>query len=110
MVLMHDVGAVPCPGGIQPPLADALGDIAAAVVYLEKLSERIQMGVLPGERDPATIPPNTLIAVRRNCQCVSRHAERALASMNPRRAQTVRNAADHVREVETLRYADGKSR
>lgn len=106
MALMQDVVAAAYGSGIQPALAEVLGEIAAVVVCLEQLSERIQMGVVLGERDAAAIPPSTLIALRRNCQCVARHSRRALAAMSPRRAEAVRAVAAHVREVELLRFRE----
>lgn len=104
MTVVHDAGAATRSGGSQPQLADVLGEIAAAVTYLEKLSERIHVGELPGERAAAAIPLSTLIAVRRSCQCVTRHSGRALAAMSPRRAEAVDAVAEHVREVELLRF------
>jgi hypothetical protein len=95
-------------GDTQPQLADVLGEIAAAMTYLETLSERIHVGDLPGERDAAAIPPSTLIAVRRSCQRVSRHSGRALAAMSPRRAEAVGAAAEHLREVERLRFGSDR--
>lgn len=104
MALMQDTGAGACTGGVQPQLAETLGEIAAAVAYLERLSERIHWGAVPGERDADAIPPSTLIALRRSCQCVARHSHRALTAMSPRRAEAACVVAAHVREVELLRF------
>lgn len=106
MALAHDAPASSPPGGTEPQLADVLGEIAAARTYLETLSERLHVGVLPGERDAAVIPPSTLIAVRRSCQRVARHSGRALAAMSPRRAEAVGEAAEQLREVELLRFRE----
>lgn len=92
----------------EPHLADVLGEIAAAMTYLETLRERIQVGALPGERDAAAIPSSTLIAVRRSCQRVTRHSGLALAAMSPRRAEAVGAAAEQIREVELLRFRRGR--
>lgn len=95
-------------GSPRPQLADVLGEIAAAMTFLETLRERIQVGTLPGERDAAAIPPGTLAAVRRSCQRVARHSGRALAAMSPRRAEAVGAAAEQLREIELLRFGRGR--
>jgi hypothetical protein len=93
--------------GGAPDVADVLGDIAAAVTYLETLSERLHRDAAPpDERDAAAIPTGTLVAVRRSCRQAARHADRALAAMSPRRAAEARAAAAQLREVERLRCAD----
>lgn len=93
----------------DPQVGEVLGEIAAAVTYLETLSQRLHVGVLPGERDVAAIPPSTLSALRRSCQRVTRHTDLALEAMSPRRAAEVRHAAAQVRDVERLRFR-GRSR
>lgn len=108
MALGHDAGAAARSGDAEPQLAAVLGEIAAAMTYLQGLSERIHVGELPGERNAAVIPPSTLIAVRRSCQRVTRHSGRALAAMSPRRAAAVGAAAEHVREVELLRFGSDR--
>ncbi len=90
--------------GGDPQVDDVLGEIAAAVTYLETLGERLRVGVVPpGELDATAIPPSTLIAVRRSCQRIARHSGRALAAMSPRRAAEVGAAAAQIREIELLR-------
>lgn len=108
MALADDAGAATRSDNPGHQLADVLGEIAAAMTYLEKLSERIHVGELPGERDATAIPPSTLPAVRRSCQRVTRHSGRALAAMSPRRAEAVDAVAEHVREVELLRFGGGR--
>lgn len=109
MASAHDGQAAGNRRNGDPQMGDVLGDIAAAVTYLETLSQRLQVGVLPGERDIAAIPPSTLSAVRRSCQHVTRHTDVALEAMSPRRAAEVRHAAAQVRDVERLRFR-GRSR
>jgi hypothetical protein len=104
MAVVHDRLAPLGPHSSDPQVGDVLGEIAAAVAYLERLSESLHVGVLPGEGDAAAIPPSTLIAVRRSCQRVRRHSGRALAAMSPRRAEQADAVAAQVREVELLRF------
>jgi hypothetical protein len=103
MAVAHDPRIAPGRSGGDPQVEDVLGEIAAAVTYLETLRERLHVGALPGECDAAAIPPSTLIAVRRSCQRIARHSGRALAAMSPRRAAQVGAVAAQVREVELLR-------
>lgn len=78
--------------------------MAAAIAYLETLSVRLHVGEQSGEPNAAAISPSTLIALRRSCQRVARHADRALTAMSPRRAAAARAAATQLREIETLRF------
>ena len=91
--------------GDVPQIAEVVAEMAAAIAYLETLSVRLHAGDRPGERDVAAIPPGTLVALRRSCQRVARHSDRALTAINPRRAAAVRAAAVQLREVETLRFS-----
>src|SRR6185312_6872196 len=86
-------------------VADVVGEIAAAMAYLETLVVRLQAAHEPGGRDAGAIPPKTLIALRRSCQRVERHSHRALLAICPRRAEAARSAAAQLREVEALRFS-----
>jgi len=81
-----------------------IGEIAAAMAYLETLAVRLHAAHEQGDHGVPAIPPSTLIALRRSCQRVSRHSDRALTAINPRRAAAARDAAAQLREVETLRF------
>lgn len=96
-------------GGGVPQVAEVAAEIAAAIAYLETLSVRLHVDDQPGAREVAAIPPSTLVALRRSCQRVARHSDRALTAMNPRRAAAARAAAMQLREIETLRF-QGRAR
>ena len=85
-------------------VADVVGEIAAAMAYLETLTVRLQAAHGPEGRSAAAIPPSTLIALRRSCQRVELHSHRALVALCPRRAAAARSAAAQIREVEALRF------
>jgi hypothetical protein len=105
MTLPHDRQApAGRTGGSHPQVGEVVAEMAAAIAYLEALSVRLYVSDQPGERDAAAIPPSTLIALRRSCQRVARHSDRALTAMNPRRAAAARDAAKQLREVERLRF------
>lgn len=91
-------------GAGVPQVAEVIGEMAAAIAYLETLSGRLHVDDQPGEQVGAAIPPSTLIALRRSCQRVAKHSDRALTAVNPRRAAAARDAARQVREIETLRF------
>jgi hypothetical protein len=110
MALPHD-GHAPGgrAGGGVPEIAEVVAEMAAAIAYLEALSARLHVGDQPAGRDAAAIPPGTLVALRRSCERVARHADRALTAMSPRQAAAIRAAAMQLREIETLRF-DGRTR
>lgn len=95
-------------GGSAPQVAEVVAEIAAAIAYLETLSTRLHASDRPGDREATAIPPSTLVALRRSCQRVARHSDRALTAMNPRRAAAARAAAMQLREIEMLRF-DGRA-
>ncbi|MBS1869852.1 MAG: hypothetical protein JSS99_09325 [Actinobacteria bacterium] len=92
--------------GSAAQVADVLGEIAAAMAYLETLAVRLHAQPEPGSRDAAAIPPSALIALRRSCQRVERHSHRALVAMCPQRAAAAKSAAAQLREVEALRFSE----
>ncbi|HEV7772856.1 MAG TPA: hypothetical protein VGO48_06170 [Conexibacter sp.] len=96
-------------GGSAPQVAEVVAEIAAAIAYLETLSVQLHVSDQPGEREAATIPSSTLVALRRSCQRVAQHSDRALTAMNPGRAAAARAAAMQLREIELLRF-DGRAR
>jgi len=75
------------------------------MAYLEAVSVRLHADADEGQRTSEAIPPSTLIALRRSCQRVARHSDRALVALCPRRAAAAKRAAAQIREVETLRFA-----
>jgi hypothetical protein len=91
-------------GGSQPQVGEVVAEMAAAIAYLETLSARLHVSDQPGERGAGAVSPSTLIALRRSCQRVARHSDRALTAMNPRRAAAARDAAKQLREIEMLRF------
>lgn len=95
--------------GTAVQVADVIGEIAAAMAYLETLAVRLHAAHEPGDHGAAAIPPSTLIALRRSCQRVERHSHLALVALSPRRAAAVRSAAAQIREVEALRFG-GRAR
>jgi hypothetical protein len=74
------------------------------MAYLEAVSVRLRADAEEGQRKSVAIPPRTLIALRRSCQRVARHSDRALAALCPQRAAAARHAAAQIREVEMLRF------
>lgn len=101
----HGSHAPPRRDGTAAQVADVVGEIAAAMAYLEALAVRLHAAHEPGGPDAATIPPSTLIALRRSCQRVELHSHRALVAVSPRRAEATRSAAAQLREVEALRFS-----
>lgn len=85
-------------------VGDMVGEIAAAMTYLELLRERLHMDRPSDGRDAAAIPPSTVVAIRRSCQRVSWHSGRALAAMSPGRAAQAAALASQLREIEELRF------
>ena len=109
-VLPHDRQVPGRPtGGSAPQIGEVVAEIAAAIAYLETLSVRLHVGEQPGEPSAAALPPSTLLALRRSCQRVAWHSDRALAAISPSRAAAARAAATQLREVELLRFA-GRTR
>jgi DNA-binding transcriptional ArsR family regulator len=90
----------------EPHIGSLLGEMEAACVFLERVSDRLRVHNVPGEEQIDAIPPSVLADVRRSCQSVARHSIQALSALSRRRAAAAAEAAAHARDTAVRTYEE----